>query len=148
MNLETEMARFNSVDLQGMKGLTDAGKGAVGGTNRILAAMGATDEDTLRYLRIGTSALQAISGSLGVMRGLQALYNAKIDAEAAEGAALTAIKAALGPWGWAQIAIAAGASVGASAFMYAMVNTIEVGDFDLSTTAGINSMLGSLEGLT
>lgn len=147
MSLQSEIARFASVDVKGMQGLSNEMRSGVGGIDKIMKGMGAEDDELERNLAIASSALQAVAGSMGAMRGLQAMWEMRNDLMLAEGGLLTAAKAALGPIGWTQIAIAATASAGASAAMYAIVNDIEVGDFDLSTSAGMSGMLGALEGM-
>jgi len=147
MTLESEIERFNAVEVKGMQDLSKEMRSGVGGITRIMKGMGADDEEMQRNLAIASSALQAVSGSLGAMRGLHAILEMKDTIKEAEGAALTAAKATMGPVGWAQIAIAATAAAGASVAMYALVNNIEVGEFDLSTSAGMSGMLGALRGI-
>lgn len=144
MKLETEMARFSATELKGMQGLSKGIGQGVGGITKSMKALGQDDEELMGILAVSSSAMQTIAGSLGAMRGLQALWNMRNDLKAAEGGALTAVKAAMGPIGWGQIALASACALGASTAMYALVNDIEVGDFDLSTSAGMSGMLGSL----
>ena len=147
MSLESEIARFNAADYKGMQGFSNEIKNGVGGITKAMRGMGADDEELQRILAIASSALQAVSGSMGAMRGLHALMEMRDTVREAEGGALTAIKAAMGPVGWAQIALATTAAAGASVAMYALVNNIEVGEFDLGTSAGMSGMLGALEGM-
>jgi hypothetical protein len=145
MNLGHEMARFSAMQIKEAKGLNSNITQGVNGVNKAMTAMGADNDALAMALSISGSALQVVGGTLGMLQGLKALYAAYTAREAGEAAALTAAKLALGPWGWAQIAIAGAASATAAAVMYGIVNVIEVGDFDLSTPAGVNGMLGALE---
>jgi len=144
MNLGHEMARFSAMQIKEAKGLNSNITQGVNGVNKAMTAMGANDDALAMALSISGSALQVVGGTLGMLQGLKALYAAYTAREAGEAAALTAAKLALGPWGWAQIALATAAAGAAAATMYGIVNVIEVGDFDLSTPAGVNGMLGAL----
>ena len=145
MTLASEIERFNSVQLGEMHGLSNEVRSGVGGIAKVMKTVGGEDEELMRVLSLSSSALQAVSGSLGAMRGLHALWEMRNDLKAAEGGALTAARAASGPPGWAMIALAAGAAATASVAMYGIVNNIEVGNFDLSTSAGMSTMLGALK---
>jgi len=145
MNLGREMARFSAMQIGEAKGLNSNITQGVNGVSKAMSAMGAENDALNTALSISGSALQVVGGTLGMLQGLKALYAARTAKESGEAAALTAARLAMGPWGWAQIAIATAAAGAAAAAMYGIVNVIEVGDFDLSTPAGVNGMLGALE---
>ena len=147
MSLDTEMRRFANTNLKSMKANTDEIRQGVGGVTKAMNTLGAQDDDLTKLISITSSALQTVGGTLGMLRGLKALYEARIAKESAEAYILTAVKTAMGPWGWTEIAIAVGASAIAAGTMYALVNTVEVGEFDLSTSAGTAGMLKALEGV-
>ena len=144
MSLATEAARLQAVDLKGMKGMSSDADKAVSGVNRGLDRLCEVDSSTADLIDKSLGALQVIAGSMGLMRSLQVMWEARNTAKEAESAALTAARVALGPIGFIEIAIAATAASAASLAMYALVNDIEVGEFDLSTSAGVNGMLDSL----
>jgi len=144
MNVQTEMQRFAAMDFKKAKGLNTGITQGVNGVNKVLKNLGVENDELYTVISLSGSALQVVGGTLGMLQGIKALYGARNAKEEAEAGILTSIKMALGPVGWAEIAIAAGAMAAAGVGMYALVNNIEVGDFDLSTAAGINNAVNAV----
>lgn len=146
MSVENSYAILQNTDLGNLKGFSDGMKAGVDGINKALKGMGSDNQELYTAISLSSSALQVVGGTLGMLRGMKALYEARNAQETAEAAMLTSAKVAMGPPGWAQIAIAGTAMAVASVAMYAIVNTVQVGEFDLSTSAGLNGMVESVTG--
>ena len=144
MNVQTEMQRFASMDVNKAKGLNTGITQGLNGVNKVLTNLGVENDELYKAISVSGSALQVVGGTLGMLQRLKALSGARNAKEDAEAGILTAIKMALGPVGWAEIALAAGAMATAGVVMYELVNNYEVGDFDLSTAAGINNAVNAV----
>ena len=95
MSLDTEMRRFANTNLKSMKANTDEIRQGVGGVTKAMNTLGAQDDDLTKLISITSSALQTVGGTLGMLRGLKALYEARIAKESAEASILTAVKTAM-----------------------------------------------------
>jgi hypothetical protein len=146
VSLATEMQRFVGVDIGYMHDIAGDSKKSVDSVTNAMRTFGLIDEDTAQWLAVGSSALQTIVGTSAMLKALRGLYEAKNAMLTAKAEALTALNLT-NPAGWGKIALATATMVATGAAMYALVNEIEVGEFDLSTASGIDGMLGALEGI-
>jgi len=146
VTLATEMQRFATADIGAIHGISSDSKKSVDSVTNAMRRFGIIDEDTAQWLSVGSSALQTIVGTSAMLKALRGLYEARNALLTAEAEALTAVNLT-NPAGWAKIALATATMAATGVVMYGLVNEIEVGDFDLSTSAGIDGMLGALEGI-
>lgn len=145
-DLSTEMNRFSAASLGGSKELGEKSMSSVSQVSSGLYQLGLINEEGARYLSMATAAMQILVGSLGIATAAKMMIEAKNSRIEAESAAKTAAMAIAGPWGWKNIAIAAGASVLAGAAMYACVREVRLGDFDLSTAEGRTGAIDAVQG--
>lgn len=145
-DLSTEMNRFSAASLGGSKELGEKSMSSVSQVSTGLYQLGLINEEGARYLSMATAAMQIVVGSIGMAAAARTIIEARSAREEAESAAKTAAMAIAGPWGWKNIAIAAGASVLAGAAMYACVREVRLGDFDLSTAEGRTGAIDAVQG--
>lgn len=98
--------------------------------------MGLMNDSSMRAVAVINGGLQIVTGMAGLATAAKVMQERRNTETEARSAALVAVNTALGPYGWAKIALAAGAMVATSAIMYATVNQIRLGSFDLETPSG------------
>ena len=143
-DLVNEMNKLSSIkDMKSMAALSNKSLKSV--TN-VLSQSGLISESTTQAIGTASSALSSITSMLGLVKAArmaQARYN---DVQKVRSAALIAVNIATGPVGWGKIALATAMAAGTSVAIYGIVNTINVGSFNLSTSSGQSQAVAAVGG--
>lgn len=140
------MNRFSAASLGQGKELGEKSMSSVSQISSGLHQLGLVNDEGMKYLQMATAGMQILVGSIGIATAAKMMIEAKNSRTEAESAVKTAAMTIAGPWGWKNIAIAAGVSVLAGATIYACIKEIRLGDFDLSTAEGRNGAIDAVQG--
>ncbi len=146
INLSNEMNRLSNIDTGMTKTAFSTTKEGVGAVASGLSALGMTNDSSMKALMTINGGLQIMTGMAGMATVAKTMQEKKRTEAAVKSAALVSMHTALGPYGWAKIALAAGVMAATSITMYALVSQIRLGSFDLDTPSGRADAVNAVQG--
>jgi len=146
IDLSNEMTRLSNINAGMTKTAFSTTKEGVGAVTGGLRSLGMLDDSAMRAVSIINGGLQIFTGMAGLATVAKTLQERKNAEEGTICGALVAANAALGPYGWGRIAVATGVMAATSITMYALVNNIRLGSFDLDSPAGRVDAVNAVQG--
>jgi hypothetical protein len=114
------------------RGIGKTGSAGLNSMSKALSAMGLSNSKSMQALQMSIAAMQVMNGAVKVIGMVHARTVAMTKADGAKAAALTAANMAMGPPGWAKIAIATASMAIAGAGIGYALSRINAGRYDLS----------------
>lgn len=145
--LSLEMDRFSAASLGGSKELGEKSMSSVSQVSTGLYQLGLINEEGARYISMAAAGMQIFIGSYGIAAVAKTAIEARNARAEAESVAKTSAMTAIGPIGWKNIALAAGAAAVTGAVVGACVREVRLGSFDLSTAEGRGDAIASVQGV-